>query len=237
MKFAIVVAAALLTAQSFAAPAAPPAKKAVAKPVSPRNWLAVTGRTAEGAIVVGNPAAKVRLIEYLSLTCPHCAALSGEMMEPLKRDYIAKGLVSIEMRHAVRDGYDFAASLLLRCEPQTRYLDSIEALFATQQQWMDKGSGAAAAPDFDAKTPEQKMLTVARASGFDRFFAQRGMSPKAFAACMADKQAQQQLTQMAGNSWERDAIPGTPLILLNGVRQENVFSWDALEPRIKAALK
>ncbi|MBD3760041.1 thioredoxin domain-containing protein [Rhizorhabdus sp.] len=230
------LAAAVLLALPMATPAATPGKKA-AKPAGQHNWLATTARTAEGAIVVGNPAAKVKLVEYLSLTCSHCAQLSAEMLPSLQRDYIARGLVSLEVRHAVRDGYDFAASLLLRCEPPARYLASIEALFAKQAEWMAKGQSAAAIAGFDSKSPDEKMLLVARAAGFDSFFAQRGLTPKAFAACMADDNAQKQLAQMAGNSWERDAIPGTPLLLINGVRQGDVHSWAALEPLIKAALK
>jgi protein-disulfide isomerase len=233
------VAATMLAASCAPVSAAIVAKAKATVPAraAAHNWLATAGRTAEGAIVIGNPAARVKLVEYLSLTCPHCAQLSAEMMGPLQRDSIARGLVSLEVRHAVRDGYDFAASLLLRCEPPARYLDSIEALFALQPQWMQKGASAAATPGFDAKTPDEKMMTVARASGFDSFFAKRGMPPKAFAACMADEQAQQQLARMAGNSWERDAIPGTPLLLINGARQEGVHSWADLEPLIKAALR
>lgn len=233
---ALMLAAAVLLALPMATPAAPPAKKA-AKPAGQQNWLARATRTAEGAIVVGNPAARVKLVEYLSLTCPHCAVLSAEMLPSLQRDYIARGLVSLEVRHAVRDGYDFAASLLLLCEPPTRYLASIEALFAKQEEWMAKGQGATAIAGFDSKSPDEKMMLVAKAAGFDRFFAQRGLAPKAYAACMADEKAQKQLAQMAGNSWERDAIPGTPLVLINGVRHEDVHSWAALEPLIRAELK
>ena len=217
----------------MAAPAAKPAAK-----ISPaqRNWLATASRTAEGAIVIGNPAAKVKLVEYLSMTCPHCAMLSVEAMPALKRDYIAKGLVSLEVRHAVRDGYDFVASLLLRCEPPANYLGAIEALFATQDAWMTKGGSAKNDPGFEAKSADEKMALVAKAAGFDGFFAKRGMTPKAYAACMGDARAKEQLAKMAGDSWERDAIPGTPLILINGERQESVHAWSTLEPLIKAAL-
>lgn len=225
-------------ALALVVPAAlPAAKPAAAKPAAGQNWLAVTHRTAEGAIVVGNPAAKVKLVEYLSLTCPHCADLSTQSMPSLQRDYIAKGLVSFEVRHAVRDGYDFAASLLLRCEPPTRYLESLEALFATQSDWIQKALTAKDMPDFDKKTGDEKMAAVARAAGFDSFFANRGVTPKAYAACMADTKAKEQLGQMAGNSWQRDQIPGTPLVLINGQRQEAVHSWADLEPLIKTALK
>lgn len=222
-----------------ALPAAKPAKPAPAtKPAAAKHdWLAVTSRTAEGAIVVGNPAAKVKLVEYLSLTCPHCADLSTQSLPALQRDYIAKGLVSFEVRHAVRDGYDFVASLLLRCEPPTRYLDSLEALFATQSAWMQKGLAAKDSPDFDKKSGDEKMAAVSRAAGFDSFFAKRGVTPKAYAACMADTKAKEQLGQMAGYAWQRDQIPGTPLVMINGARQEGVHGWSDLEPLIKAALK
>lgn len=212
-------------------------KKAPAKALSAKtNWLATANRTAEGAIVIGNPAARVKLIEYLSLTCSHCADLSVSAMGPLQRDYIAKGLVSLEVRHAVRDGYDFAASLLLRCEPPAQYLGAIEALFANQSDWIAKGSNVKAIPGFDTMSTDQKIAAVARAAGFDTFFAKRGMPSKAFAACLADAKAKDELTQMAGNSWQRDAIPGTPLMVINGVRQAGVHEWSDLEPLIKSAL-
>ncbi|KQX19295.1 MULTISPECIES: DsbA family protein [unclassified Sphingomonas] len=216
----------------------PAALPAATRPAAAKHdWLAVTARTAEGAIVVGNPAAKVKLVEYLSLTCPHCADLSTQSMPALQRDYIAKGLVSFEVRHAVRDGYDFVASLLLRCEPPTRYLESLEALFAAQSDWMQKGLTAKDMPDFDKKSGDEKMAAVSRAAGFDSFFAKRGVTPKAYAACMADTKAKEQLGQMAGYAWQRDQIPGTPLVLINGTRQEGVHAWSDLEPLIKAALK
>lgn len=231
----ILVRAGLLLAllSPAALSAATPAKPAAAS----RNWLATTGRTAEGAIVVGNPAAKVKLVEYLSLTCPHCADLSTQSMPALQRDYIAKGLVSFEVRHAVRDGYDFVASLLLRCEPPTRYLESLEALFAAQSDWMAKGQAAKDIPGFEAKSGDEKMAAVSKAAGFDSFFAKRGVTPKAYAACMADTKGKEQLGQMAGYAWQRDQIPGTPLVLINGQRQDGVHGWSDLEPKIKAALK
>lgn len=234
MKISSLLAASLLliVAPSVQA-AAPKAKAAYAQ----SGWLKAVNRSADGSIVVGNPAAKVKLVEYLSMTCPHCAHLSGEMLAPLQRDYIAKGAVSIEVRHAVRDGYDFAASLLLRCEPPTAYLGSLEALFADQEGWMTKGASAKQAPDFENKSTDEKLALVSKSAGFDAFFAKRGMNAKAYAACMNGEAGKQQLTQIAANSWQRDAIPGTPLILINGERQEGIHGWADLKPRLDAALK
>jgi len=81
------------------------------------------------------------------------------------------------------------------------------------------------------------MALAAKSAGFDGFFTKRGMTPKAYAACLADTKAKDQLTQMAANSWQRDGIPGTPLIVVNGKREEGVHGWSDLEPLLKAALK
>ena len=215
-------------------PAAKPAGKAVA---AKTNWLATARRTAEGAIVIGNPAARVKLVEYLSLTCSHCADLSAEAMLPLQRDYIAKGLVSLEVRHAVRDPLDFTASLLLRCEPPPAYLGSIEALFATQATWFERAQKGIDGPAFEAFAPELKIPAIAKAAGFDSFFARRGLTPRAQAVCMASKPGQDQLSKMTSNSWDRDQIPGTPAILINGVRRDAILRWSQLESLIKEALR
>lgn len=232
MKSALILAG-LLTA--FALPAAAPAAKPAAHAVA-QNWLKVSARTPDGAIVIGNPAAKVKIIEYLSLTCPHCALMAGESMEPLKRDYIAKGLVSFEVRHAVRDGYDFVGSLLARCQPATDYLGAMELLLSTQESWIGKGAAAKDDAAFAALSPDQKMVSVARSAGFDSLFAKRGMTPQRFTACMADKAAQQQLGAMGDKAWNTDKIPGTPAFVINGTAQGSLSSWVDLEKQIKAAL-
>ena len=102
---------------------------------------------------------------------------------------------------------------------------------------MTKGAAASGDASFAAKSPEDKMIFVAKAAGFDSFFAKRGMTPQRYAACMADKPALDQLTAMAGNSWERDAIPGTPAIKINGQLQDGIVHWADLEAKLKLALR
>lgn len=232
----LAVGAALLLALAVtprAMAAQPPLKPAPAK----ADWTATATRTPEGAIVIGNPAARVKIVEYLSMTCSHCAELSVETMAPLQRGYIASGAVSLEVRHAVRDDFDFVASLLLRCEPGARYLDSIEALFVAQEDWMARGAGIDYISGYASKPVGEKFQLIASAAGFDTFFAKRGMAPAAYAACLVSEPGKRQLVAMAGNSWQRDKIPGTPMILLNGKRQDGVLHWAQLEALIKAALK
>jgi len=231
VKSAMMLASLLSVVLPAAAEAAKPAPHAVAQ-----NWLKVSARTRDGAIVVGNPAAKVKIVEYLSLTCPHCALMAGQSMAPLKRDYIAKGIASFEVRHAVRHGYDFVGSLLVRCQPATDYLDAMELLFSTQESWIAKAMAAKDDAAFEAENPDQKMVSVAHSAGFDALFAKRGMTPQRFSACMANKAAKQQLGEMADKAWNADKIPGTPAFRINGTMQGSLASWAELEKAIKAAL-
>ena len=157
-------------------------------------------------------------------------------MPPLKRDYIAKGLVSLEVRHAIRDGYDFAGSMLVRCQPHSGYLPSIEGLFATQTTWFEKAMAASNDPAFEKLTPAAKMQFVAKAAGFDAYFAKRGMAPASFNACLADPKGQKALEDMADRAWNKDSIPGTPAFRLNGEMLGSLGSWSELEAKIKAAL-
>jgi protein-disulfide isomerase len=74
-----------------------------------RDWSATATMKPDGAYVIGNPAARVKLMEWASYTCSHCAHFEQAGLPVLVRDYVRPGRVSIEFRHAVRDGFDMAA--------------------------------------------------------------------------------------------------------------------------------
>jgi len=77
----------------------------------------------------------------------------------------------------------------------------------------------------------------ARGAGLDLLFAERGMARARMAACLSNAAEQKLLTAMAQEAWGERKIGGTPAFLINGVMQEHVASWEALEPRLKAALQ
>ena len=98
-----------------------------ATPAKQVNWTATVTQGTNGAFIMGNPKAKVRLVEYVSYTCSHCAHFVGESKVPLKRDYVAKGLVSVELRNAVLNQYDLAAALSARCGGSGRFFGNTES--------------------------------------------------------------------------------------------------------------
>src|SRR3546814_16790857 len=89
---------------------------------------------------MGNPAAPVKLIEYLSYTCPHCAAFSAESAAVLRGRMVKSGKVSLELRNAVRDKLDLAAAALARSAGTQGFFAASDALFARQREWYPRGA-------------------------------------------------------------------------------------------------
>src|SRR5918993_6039985 len=81
-----------------------------------RNWNTVVTEVA-GAHRIGNPEAKVKLVEYVSYTCPHCAQFTRDADDRLKLAYIMPGNLSLEVRHLIRDPVDLTAVMLVNCGP------------------------------------------------------------------------------------------------------------------------
>jgi protein-disulfide isomerase len=187
------------------------------------NWSATVRQTPIGSMVMGNPAAKVKLIEYLSYTCPHCAHYSGEASTPLKKTYIASGKVSVEFRNAVRDQFDLTAALSARCGGPAKFFGNSEAILAAQSVWMGMPMNTA-------------LPLLARALGFDAILKSRGVTPAQLNACLINKAAQQQLVNMTNDAFTVRKISGTPGFVINNVLVEDAFSWAALEPKLQAAM-
>ncbi len=215
-----------------AARAAPPRKAAAAVA---RDWGAVVLRAPSGAFVMGNPQAKVRLVEYASLTCSHCAAFAAEGLPALREGYVKRGQVSIEFRHAVRDRADLAASLIIRCAGPRGYFATMERVFAAQEQWLPR---AAAVPDPDGDpaapaTREKALIDTAIGAGLPDL---AGISPQAATICLRNPVEQKLLGAMANEAWGVRHIGGTPTFLINDRTAEG-SSWGQLEPQIAAALR
>lgn len=202
------------------------------------NWVAsVRVQPANGAFLMGNPAAKVKLVEYLSYTCSHCAEFTGEAKVALKRDHVAKGTVSVELRNAVRDRFDFAAALLARCGGPAKFFGNTEAIFAAQATWLGKaGAVEQANADKLAKLPiDDSLKLIARGVGLDAIMKTRGFTSAQVDACLIDKAAQDRIVKMTNEAWNVRKINGTPAFLINGTATSGVGHWNQLEPLLRRA--
>ena len=99
------------------------------------NWLATVAAT-DGGHRIGNPDAKVKLTEFVSYTCPHCAAFTRESEGVLKVGYIQPGNVSVEVRHLIRDPVDLTVAMLVNCGPTDKFPGNHDAFMLGQDEWI-----------------------------------------------------------------------------------------------------
>src|SRR6516165_21952 len=125
-------------------------------------------------IVMGSPTAPVTMIEYASMTCPHCAHFTVETFPKLKEKYIDTGKVKYIMREYPLDGLAAAAFALARCAGPDKYYPMIETLFAEQKKWA-------------VKDPLPPLLAIAKQAGF---------TEQSFRACLDDKALLEKIQEM-----------------------------------------
>lgn len=205
---------------------------------APPRWTATVKLAPNGAFVMGNPAAKAKLVEYLSYTCSHCADFTAESSPPLKRDYVAKGLVSVEFRNAVRDRLDFTAALVARCGGPTKFFAISDQLMATQATWLGKAQtfGEANGEKLDKMPMGEGLKLIARGLGFDGVMKAHGITPVQMDACLTNKAAQDKIAGMTNEAWGVRRIKGTPSFLINDNEVSAPGKWALIEPEIKSAL-
>ncbi len=148
-----------------------------------------------GEIVLGKAEAPVTIIEYASMTCPHCANFHTKILPALKEKYIDTGKVKLFFREFPLDGVALRASMLARCGGEAKAHPLIDILFKQQAVWA---------------TSEDPLAALARVARLG------GMSQAAFDACMADEALMKQLVQSRQDGSEKYDIKGTPSFIIDG---------------------
>lgn len=199
-----------------------------------RDWNAVATKTPAGAYVIGNPQARVKLVEYASYTCSHCAAFSGASEPVLHRQMIASGSTSLELRHFIRDKLDLAAAVLARCTGPKGFAATTAAIFAAQPTWLERGMDFQQANGARiALYPTQAQLRAnADGSGLTALVKARGLSDAAIGACFADQAEIDRIVALTANA--PSEIDSTPTFYVNGKRVPHA-AWAQLEPALRAA--
>ena len=113
---------------------APPATTA-AGPSGAQRAAAIDPEIAPDDRILGQPDAPVTIIEYASLTCPHCASFHKETLPQLKSEFIDTGKVKMVFRDFPLDKMALSAAGLARCMPAERYFPFLSVLFGAQTSW------------------------------------------------------------------------------------------------------
>lgn len=208
------------------------------------DWTQTVQATPEGGFRMGNPDAPVKLLEYASISCGHCAQFSQEASEELKNTYVRSGQVSWEYRPVLLFPTDPGITMLLRCQGPQSFFALTEQLYATHSEWSARTgtipeSQLAA---LQAMPPQQQAPALARALGMDQFFRQRGMPQAQVDQCLNNPENLNALAETQRKVQE-DGVTGTPTFFINGQVQENVGYWNhpqtpglSLENRLRAAI-
>lgn len=200
------------------------------------DWTAVTSKTPTGGMLIGNPNAPVKLLEFGALSCSHCADFAKASHEPLMA-YVKKGTVSYEFRTFLLNAFDVPASLLARCNGAAPFFPISDQMFAAQREWLGKAQSipADAQQKMQGMTPNQVAAYLGEQVGLVAFVGQFGISEDKAKACLADPKGIAELEVIVKSGQEEFQISGTPTFVINGKKVENAGTWEALEPELKKA--
>ena len=159
----------------------------------------------------GSPDAPIVLIEYASLTCPHCAAFHREGY-PLLKPFIEAGQLAYVHRDFPLDGVAYRAALAARCLQGQAYFAAIDALYENQRDWRGGGSE-------DELAVEISSLT--------------GQSVEEYKACVGDQTNQQTIIERYNTAVEDLGVDGTPRIFINGDPFTPRGGWTEIEAEIE----
>ncbi|MCG2840282.1 DsbA family protein [Sandaracinobacter sp. RS1-74] len=219
---------------------AAPAAKTEAKGSAPaaKDWTTVVVETPEGGFRMGNPDARVKLVEFASFTCSHCRDFHKEAEAKLKPDYVKSGQVSYEYRPFMLNIYDFAATQLATCQGPEKFFTWAGELFNNHDAWIEPFTKLTEADITPLRNQSmgKQVLGLATAGKFNSFAAARGVPRAKFDACLSDEAKIEALTKRQQAAIDAYQIQGTPTFVLNGKKVENAASWAQLQPKIAEAL-
>jgi protein-disulfide isomerase len=148
-------------------------------------------------IGLGDPNAPVVIVDYSSMTCPHCAQFHIGSLPTLKSDYIDTGNVYYIFREFPLDARARAASMLARCADEALYHDVVDVLFERQREWAS------------AANPADALFSIV---------AQAGYTQETFNACLTNRDLELAIVAGAERGSEEFRVASTPTIFINGAR-------------------
>ncbi len=150
--------------------------------------------------ILGQPKAPIELIEYASLTCPHCAKFHNGPWVKIKKEYVDTGKAKLIYRDFPTDQLALAASMIARCAPKTRYFGIVKIMFETQDNWRN------------SQNPRQALANIGRIAG---------MSLETVNQCINSKVAYESVMRLREEGSKKFNIDSTPTLKVNGEKIES----------------
>jgi protein-disulfide isomerase len=169
----------------------------------------------DGDITVGSDKAPVTVIEYASMTCPHCAHFSETTLPELQKRYIDTGKVRYTLRAFPLDALSAAGFMLARCGGKDKYMPIVETLFAKQPEWI-------------VKEPLPPLKEIAK---------QFGISESEFNECLANQKLLDSIQAVRDHAAQKLGVNSTPTFFVNGKKMVGDVSIDQMAKEIDPYLK
>ncbi len=169
----------------------------------------------DGDVVLGSDKAPVTIIEYASMTCPHCAHFSTTTFPELQKRYIDTGKVRFIFREFPLDPLAAAGFMLARCAGNDKFMPIVETLFAKQPEWM-------------VQKPIPPLVEIAKQFGFTQ---------ESFDKCLANQKVLDAIQEVRDRAAEKLGVNSTPTFFINGKKLTGDQSIEAMAKEIDPYLK
>jgi protein-disulfide isomerase len=162
-------------------------------------------------MMIGNPDAKVTIVEYASYTCPHCASFHNGTYKDLKKNYIDTNKINFVFREVYFDRYGLWASMIARCAGPEKFFGMTDLMFKTQSTWARAGEPALIIDE---------LRKIGRLAGLDS---------ETLETCLADNEKAKTLVAWYQEKAGADNIDSTPSFIINGKKYSNMSFADMSE--------
>jgi protein-disulfide isomerase len=183
------------------------------------------GAVSADEMTLGNPQAKVKMIEYASVACPVCADFNNTTFADLKKKYIDTGKVYYVFREALTGNQALAGSgfLLARCAGKDNYFKVTDAVFRSQEQIYEPGT--------------ENLRPGAAREVLSRIAQQVGLSDDQMTKCLTDTKAVDALNERVIKYSKQDQVEATPTFIVNGKKYEGDKTLAEMDAILQPLLK
>ncbi len=165
--------------------------------------------------ILGNSDAKVTMIEYASMTCPHCANFHTKTFPAIKKEYIVTGKIKFIYRDFPLDQFALAAAMMARCSAKERYFGVVDVIFRTQREWVRNPN------------PRKALEQIGKIVG---------VSENTYEACVTDKVVHDGIMKMRNDAVEKYKVRTTPTFVVNEKKINGGLPLEELRKVLDAAV-
>ena len=164
---------------------------------------------------MGNESAPIKMIEFASLTCGHCAKFHNEVFPQLKKDYIDNGKIYFTYQDFPLDKFALKASVIARCSGKEKYFSFLKVLYKKQKDWTS------------SQDPFKSLLKIAKLGG---------LKNDEIKVCVSNKSIEDGILKNRLNSTKKFEIKATPTIYINGKKYNGDLTYEALKLKLDSLI-